>query len=217
VLTVAAVLVVLHYTGAPDWLGGSEEEQLESAGLVELESGLPTRRRWNERQARAYAEEVARRGLVAVPEGWRGPEGARRILLVTTVPVSAEQLRRALAGSITRQELAVLVVVPTLAATAARFRLGDATEAVQHAETVAREAVASLRAAGVEVSGHIGPADPAVALSDGLRTYDAERVIVVRHRGEGGRYLEDVPLEGAADAFGVPMEEIAVDTLSRNA
>jgi hypothetical protein len=114
-----------------------------------------------------------------------------------------------LPDSVTPNELAVLVVVPTLAASGGRFRRGDASEAVEHAEAVAQETVASLRAAGIHVSGHIGPADPAVALSDGLRTYDAQHVVVVRRSGGEGRYLEDVPLQGAADAFGVPMREVA--------
>jgi hypothetical protein len=69
-------------------------------------------------------------------------------------------------------------------------------------EQLARDTVASLSGAGIHASGHIGPADPAVALSDGLRTYDAQGVVVARRRDEHGRYLEDVPLEGAADAFG---------------
>ena len=121
-------------------------------------------------------------------------------------PVSAEELRRALPDATEPQELAVLVVVPTLARTEAQLRAGDATEAVPHAEAIAKETVASLRAAGVHVSGHIGPADPAMALSDGLRTYDAERVVVVR--GRGGRYLEDVDLREAAATFGVPVEDL---------
>ena len=205
--TVATTLLMVHYLGAPSWLGPSEEAELEEAKLVEEETGLPTRRRWNERQAREYAEEVARRGLVAVPEGWRGPDGARRVLLVATTPVEPDALRRALPDDIARDELAVLVVVPTLAATEARFRLGDAAEAVEHAERIARETVERLRAAGLHVTGHIGPADPAVAVSDGLRTYDAEQVVVVRRDGDG-RYLEDVPLQGAAEAFAVPLREI---------
>jgi hypothetical protein len=211
VLTIVAVLLVLHYAGAPEWLGAEEESELEDAGLVEPESGLPTRRRWNERRAREYAEEVARRGLVAVPEGWRGPEGAHRVLLVTTVPVTPDQLRHALPDSISRDELAVLVVVPTLAQSEIRFRLGDATEAVEHAEAVARETVAALRGPGVHVSGHIGPADPAVALSDGLRTYDAQRVVVMRNHPGARRYLEDVPLQEASETFHVPMTEVALE------
>jgi hypothetical protein len=210
-MTGAAVLLLLHYAGTPDWLGPGEEAKLEQAGLVEPETGLPKRRRWNERRAREYAEEVARRGLVAVPEGWRGPEGAHRILLVTTVPAPPEQLRAALPDTVTRADLAVLVVVPTLAQSERRFRLGDASEAVQHAEAVARQTVAALRKAGIAVAGHIGAADPAVALSDGLRTYDAERVVVIRHHPDARRYLEDVPLQEAAGAFHVPITELAAD------
>ena len=148
-----------------------------------------------------------------MPEGWRGPDGAHRVLLVTTTVVSPEELRRALSDSIDSDELAVLVVVPTLAQTETQFRVGDASEAVEHAERVAQETVASLRAAGIHVAGHIGPADPAVALSDGLRTYDAERVVVVR--SSDGRYLEDVPLQEAAETFGVPMQELTPHGASR--
>jgi hypothetical protein len=104
------------------------------------------------------------------------------------------------------------VVVPTLAENERRFRLGDATEAVEHAERVARETVDALRKAGLHVAGHTGPADPAVALSDGLRTYAAEQVIVMRSHSGGCRYLEDVPLEPAADAFDVPLIEVDAHT-----
>lgn len=208
-MTAGAVLLVLHYTGAPEWLGPDEEAVLERGELVEPETGLPKRGRWNERVARAYATEVARRGLVAVPEGWRGPNGAHRVLLVATAAASPEQLRQALPDSTARDELAVLVVVPTLAQTESRFRRGDPTEAVAHAEAIARETVSALRDAGVHVSGHIGPADPAVALSDGLRTYDAERVVVMRNHPGARRYLEDVPLQPAGQAFEVPITEVA--------
>lgn len=208
--TCAAVVVLQHYTGSAGWLGPGEEAQLERAGLVEPETGLPKRRRWNERRARAYADEVARRGLVAVPEGWRGPDGAYRVLLLTTTAVSPEQLRAALPPEAPRDDLAVLVVVPTLAEDERRFRLGDATEAVEHAETIARETVSQLRDAGIHVTGHIGPADPAVAVSDGLRTYDAQLVLAIRNPPGVGRYLEDVPLRQAAETFGVPLTEAPV-------
>jgi hypothetical protein len=131
--------------------------------------------------------------------------------VVTTAPVSGEQLKAALGNATSPDDLAVLVVVPTLAQNERLFRLGDATEAVEHAETVARQTVAALRQAGISVAGHIGPADPAVALSDGLRTYDAERVVVIRRHAEGKRYLEDVPLHPAAEAFHVPLTEVSAN------
>jgi hypothetical protein len=209
VLVVATVALFTHamrYTSASEWQGPSEEARLQEAGLVERDTGLPKRRRWQARRARKYATELSRRGLVAVPDGWRGPDGAHRVLLVAMTPMSAEELRRALPNSIEPHELAVLVVVPTLARTKAQLRAGDATEAVPRAETIAEETVASLRAAGVRASGHIGPADPAVALSDGLRTYDAERVVVAR--GTGRRHLEDADLRQSAETFGIPVKEL---------
>jgi hypothetical protein len=63
-----AIRVVMHYTGRAEWLGPSEQ-QLEDAGLVEYDTGLPKRGRWDPSRAAGYAAEVARRGLVAVPEG----------------------------------------------------------------------------------------------------------------------------------------------------
>jgi hypothetical protein len=208
VLTAATVTLVMRYTGTSEWLGADEEADLAAADLVESERGLPKRGRFSARRAAAYAEEVSRRGLVAVPDGWRGPEGAHRVLLVATAPVSAEQLKRVVPQSIGVDELAVLVVVPTLAATERRLRTGSATEAVEHAEGIARDTVQALRSAGVHVAGHIGPADPAVALADGLRTYDAERVVVMREHPGARRYLEDVPLAQAAQAFDVPLTEV---------
>jgi hypothetical protein len=216
-LTIATVMLVLHYAGMPEWLGGEEEAQLEAAGLVEPESGLPKRARFSRARAEEYAQEVSRRGLVAVPEGWRGPEGAHRVLVVATAPFPLGALTDALPFSVRPDELAVLVVVPTLAETEARLRLGDAAEAVAHAERVAQEIVAGLRASGVHVAGHIGAADPAVALADGLRTYDAEQVVVMRRHGGGRRYLEDVALEPAAAPFGVPLTEGSAGRVSRRA
>jgi hypothetical protein len=202
------VILIFHYTSASGVESPDDETMLEDRGLVERDTGLPTRRRWNEPQAREYADEVARRGVVAVPDGWRGPDGAHRVLLVTTGTVAPERLRQGLADRSESADVAVLVVVPTLARDAREFRLGDASEPVAHAETVARETVAALTASGIHASGHIGPADPAVAVSDGLRTFAAEKVVVARRHAEPMRYLENVDtVEEAASAFGVPLEE----------
>jgi hypothetical protein len=48
-------------------------------------------------------------------------------------------------------------------------------------------------------------------VSDGLRTYAAEPVVVARHHNGATRYLEEVPLSGAAEVFGVPLTELSVE------
>lgn len=212
-VTISVVLMLLRYTSSSEWLGADEEAELATEHLVEHETGLPVRHHWHDRQSREQAADVARHGVVPVPDDWRGPDGAFRVLLVPTEPISAEQLQAAL-PAVGRDELAVLVVAPALATSARTAAVGGATEAVHHAEDVAHETVAALRAAGIHVAGHIGPTDPAVAISDGLRTYAAERVVVARHREQPMRHREDVPLDAAAQAFGVPLREISLDRVA---
>jgi hypothetical protein len=42
-----------------------------------------------------------------------------------------------------------------------------------------------------------------------LRTYDAERIVVMREHAGERRFLEDVALEPAAAAFDVPVTEMS--------
>lgn len=208
--TIAVVLMVLRYTSTSEWLGPDQEAELATAHLVHPETGLPVHHRWNARQTREQADDVARHGVVDVPDDWRGPDGAFRVLLVATDPVSADQLCHALPG-VPCEDLAVLVIAPTLTINSRAVALSRPEEAIDHAEETTRTTVTALREAGIHASGHIGPTDPAVALSDGLRTYDAEQVVIARHREQPMRHLEDVPLKRAAEAFGVPLREIPVD------
>lgn len=205
-LTMAAA-EVLRYLSASDNRSPADEELLEAGGFVEGDTGLPSRRRWSESTARTYAEDVAELGTAPVPADWRGPDARRRVLLVTT-----DTIDRSVIDEVVRADdpadVGVLAIVPTLADRPLRLRVGDASEAAPHAETVLRDTLDALRAAGIRATGHIGAADPAVAVSDGLRTYAADLVVVARHRAAPTRHLEDVPVEGAAAAFGVPLHEV---------
>jgi hypothetical protein len=205
-LLAQTAVLLFHYLSAGD--NDPDEDLLEAADLVEGETGLPTRRRWNERVARAYAADIARRGRLAIPERWRGPEGEHNVLLVAADAIDGQRFLDDVLHDRPSDDVAVLVVAPALAQTAARFHAGDATEAVEHGEAVARATVAALRGVGLRAEGHIGAADPAVAVSQGLRTYAPDRVVVARRHSGRLRYLEDVPVAGAADAFGVPLEEV---------
>jgi hypothetical protein len=205
-LTMAAI-EVFRYLSASDNRSAADEELLEAGGFVEGDTGLPSRRRWRQYTARMYAEQVADRGTVPVPAAWRGPDAARRVLLVTTGPIDPPVIDEILHGD-DPDELGVLVIVPTLADRPVRLRVGDASEAASHAQAVLNETLDALRGSGIRATGHIGAADPAVAVSDGLRTYSADLVVVARHRNGGMRHLEDVPVDGAAAAFGVPMREV---------
>jgi hypothetical protein len=207
-LLAQTVILIFHFLSASDNRPAAEEEVLEDAALVEAETGLPTRRRWNEHAARVYAERRAERGALPVPAAWRGPDAPRRILLVATAPIDARRfIDEALDGHDPR-DVGVLVIVPTLARRRLHLALGDASEALPHAEAVLNETLEALRETGMQATGHIGAADPAVAVSEGLRTYDADLVVVARRLSGRLRHLEDVPVDVAAATFGRPLREI---------
>lgn len=207
-LLAQTAVLIFHYLSASENGSAADAELLESAALVEADTGLPTRRRWNADTARAYANDAADRGTIPVPVDWRGPDGRQRILLVTTGPLDVDRFREEALDGADPQRVGVLVIAPTLADRPLRFRLGDASEAVPHAEAVLDQTLDALRSTGIHATGHIGPADPAVAVSDGLRTYEADLVVVARHRTGRSRHLETVPVNGAAAAFGVPLREL---------
>ena len=208
-LLVTTMLQISHFLSASGNRTTADKEMLEEAGFVDDDTGLPTRRRWNEHAAGMYADEVAENGTVPVPDDWQGPDAPRRVILVTTGPIDADRfVTEVLTGKDDPRDLGVLVIVPTLADRPMRFHVGNASEAAPHAEAVLDEVLDALRLAGVEASGHIGAADPAVAVSNGLRTYDADLVVVARHHDGDTRHLEDVPVEGAASAFQVPLREV---------
>lgn len=204
---VATILVVVQmvfrYAGTEEWLGPEAEAELARDRLVEHESGLPAHRHRRDREPLPSSADV--------PDAWQGPSAAHRVLLVATDPVSPEELRSALPDTTDDADLAVLVIAPALSQPSWLRALIAPEEAVEHATAVSHATVDALHDAGIATTGHVGPTDPAVAIAHGLRTYDAESVVVARHQRKPLRRREGVDLNGTAKAYGVPLREISID------
>ncbi|MCK9247829.1 MAG: hypothetical protein M0P31_02480 [Solirubrobacteraceae bacterium] len=203
VATLLLVRTIFHYAAASDWEGPEAEAELQLHGLVEHETGLPLREDWRPHRT----TEVA--GEVPVPAAWRGPEGDHRVLLVATEAVPADRLDEALDGIPDDGDRAVLVIAPAVDADDRPGSFGNPGPAIRHAERAVHDTVEALHDRGIAANGHIGPADPARAVSDGLRTYAAERVVVARHAAGDGRDRRDA-VDVAAAEFGVPVREIVL-------
>lgn len=197
------VWMVMRYASSDEWLGPEAEAELARDGLVEHESGLPAHPHRRDRQAQPSSPDV--------PDAWRGPSAAHRVLLVATDPVSPAELRSALPETPDGEDLAVLVIAPALSHPSRLRALLEPDEAVDHATAVSDATVDALHDAGIPTTGHVGPTDPAVAIAHGLRTYDAESVVVARHHRKPLRRREGVDLDGTAKAYGVPLREISID------
>jgi hypothetical protein len=132
-----------------------------------------------------------------------------KVLVVTSEPVSAQQLRDALGSDRDPAEAEVMVVAPALAGSAVKFWMSDADEAIERADRVRRESVERLGEEGVSASGDTGEADPYDAIEDALQTFDADRIVLFTHEGADQRYREDLDDREIAERFGRPVDHAA--------
>jgi len=133
-----------------------------------------------------------------------------KLLVLTSEPITAQQLREALPQGADPQQSEVVVVAPALQDDALHFWLSDADEAIGRADAVRRQTVEKLAAEGVPASGDTGDSDPLEAIEDALQTFPAERVLLFTHGQEQQRYREDVDPGQVSERFGVPAERVPV-------
>jgi hypothetical protein len=133
-----------------------------------------------------------------------------RVLVLTSEPISAEQLRSALGTDGDPAEAEVMVVAPALADNAVQFWMSDADEAIARAEEVRQASVERLGKEGVPATGDTGEADPYLAIEDALKTFDADRIVLFTHRGEDRRYREDLDFGEISERFGRPVDHAVV-------
>jgi hypothetical protein len=133
-----------------------------------------------------------------------------KVLVLTSEPITAEQLRNALGSDEDPADAEVMVVAPALADNALQFWMSDADEAIGRAEEVRRATVERLGDAGVSATGDTGEADPYTAIEDALKTFDADRIVLFTHGDDAQRYREDLDDREIAERFGRPVDHAAV-------
>jgi hypothetical protein len=133
-----------------------------------------------------------------------------KLLVVTSEPISADQLRNALPDGVDPSDAEVMVVAPAVQESGLRFWMSDADEAIARADEVRREAVDKLGEGGVPASGDTGESDPGTAIQDALMTFEADRIVLFTHRGDDTGYREDVDPKEIQDRFGLPVDRATV-------
>jgi hypothetical protein len=133
-----------------------------------------------------------------------------KLLVLTSEPISASELRAAVGPEVDPRDAEVMVVAPALQPSPIKFWFSDADEAIERAEQVRRETVERLGAEGVPASGDTGEGDPLEAVGDALATFPAERIVLFMHAGSEGRYREDVDVDELRERFGLPVDRATV-------
>lgn len=129
-----------------------------------------------------------------------------KLLVLTSEPISAGQLRDAVGAEVEPRNAEVMVVAPALQQSPLKFWLSDADGAIARADQVRLRTVEKLGAEGVPVSGDTGESDPLEAIQDALLSFDAERIVVFTREGDAQGYREDVDEREIEERFGIPVD-----------
>ncbi|MFT4049567.1 MAG: hypothetical protein QM648_06980 [Solirubrobacterales bacterium] len=127
-----------------------------------------------------------------------------KVLVVASEPVDADAV-----DQLTENESPdeVRVIAPTLTGSALRYWLNDTDAAVAHAQEVVAESVEELAGAGVPASADAPTDDqPAVTIDDALRTFDPDRILVIKHTASDEAYREEELLEEIAEHSDAPVD-----------
>ena len=133
-----------------------------------------------------------------------------KVLALTTEPISAAQLRDALPADADPADAEVMVVAPALHASALRFWVSDADDAIKRADSVRRESVQQLGKEGVGAVSDTGEGDLMQAVQDALQTFAADRIVLFTHPPGQERYGEDVSEAELRERFGLPVDRAQV-------
>ena len=139
----------------------------------------------------------------------RAGEGRRRILVVANETVAGRALRDEVARR-AGEDADVLVVCPALNSPL-RHWASDEDAARAGAERRLTGSLSALDTAGVEARGEVGDADPVVAISDALRTFGADEILISTHPPGRSNWLEKGVIERARERFPVPITHVVVD------
>lgn len=134
-----------------------------------------------------------------------------RILVVTSEPISAEQLRGALPGDVEPQDLEVMVVAPALQPSPLKFWFADVDDAIARARETEEQTVEQLSQEGVGARGDTGESDPELAIEDALRTFSADQILLFTHAEQDQHYREDLDPAALERRLGVPVRQATVE------
>ena len=151
--------------------------------------------------------ERARPVLRVVHDADREREAQAIILRLVLAERPAELRIEAVMARIGDQRAHVRVLAPALNSRLAHW-VSDVDCAIRQAEERMASTIGELRHRGMTVDGEVGDADPMLAISDALHTFDADQIIISTWPAASSNWLEkDLPRR-AAESFKRPIHHL---------
>jgi len=136
---------------------------------------------------------------------------AERSLIAIVTPAfgsaeSVDALKREVDGAATE----VRMVAPAVETNPLHHTLGDIDEPRKKASERLKEAVATARAAGLDVSFEVGDPDPVQAAQDALLQRPADEILIFAHADDDKAWYEGDLWKNAEDSLAPPLRLIVV-------
>lgn len=136
-----------------------------------------------------------------------------KLLVVTSEPITAQQLRNAIHVDADPKDIEVMVLAPALTNSPFRFWFSDADDAIARAQDVRERTVDQLQGEVADARGQTGEADPEQAIIDALQTFPADRIVLFTHGDEDAqRYREDIDTDVLRAKVDLPVDRATVAT-----
>jgi len=133
-----------------------------------------------------------------------------RVLVIASAPITGDDLRSALRDE-RAHDAEVMIIARTPGASALRFLMSDADEALASAHSPGRERGAGPRCDERHVPAG-GEVDVATAITDALVTFRADRVLLFAGRAGREGYRERLDPEALEFELGLPVERVELAT-----
>ena len=135
-----------------------------------------------------------------------------RVLVVTTIAVAGARLREQVLRETGEADAEVRIVAPATKLSPLKWLANEEDNARGQAEEVAQEAGNAVGAASeLDVEVEVGDSDPVQAIEDALRTFPADRLVIVTPTGERANWLEKESAAEAIERFELPVTHLAAD------
>jgi ABC-type branched-subunit amino acid transport system substrate-binding protein len=138
----------------------------------------------------------------------------KNVLVVTTVVADDEQLRDEIRPAV-GGEGRIRIVAPAAKVSRLQWLTNEEDEARDEARRAAEQAAGALGGeAAIEVDRASHDTDAVQAVSDALRAFDADEIVVVTRPGDDSSWLEDETARASFEEFGVPVRRVEMPETS---
>ena len=135
------------------------------------------------------------------------------LLIVANETVEGTALVETVRDIALSHDAEVLVVAPALNSRL-RHYMSDSDHAERAAEHRLAGYLARLRAAGVRATGHVGDADPLLAMEDAMAAFPADEILIGTHPEHRSNWLARDIVARACGRFGLPVAHVVVDAVA---